>query len=149
MFNNSYMETAIQMAKDAYSIGEIPIGAVIVDEGGIIIAKSHNLVEKLKNSTFHAEILAINEACLSLGEKYLINCSMYVTLEPCYMCAGAISMTKISKLYIGAEDKKFGAILNGARIFQKKKLNHFPEVYSGIMEQECSDLIKSFFFKIR
>lgn len=145
---NPYMQIAIEESLKAFDIGEIPIGAVIVDNKGFVIGRAHNLTEKLNNASMHAEICAINSACASVNSKYLIGTSIYVTLEPCYMCAGAISATKIKNVYIGAQDTKYGAIINGARIYNGN-INHRPNIYHGIMENECKDVLNHFFHKIR
>lgn len=133
------MNIALQEAKKAYNEDEIPIGAIIVIDNKII-AKAHNQVERLNDSTAHAEILAITGASEFLGSKYLTNATIYITVEPCIMCAGAIFWSKISKVVYGASDVKFGYKKINANIFNSKM-----EIMSGVMETECSDLMKNFF----
>ena len=145
---NKYMEQALEEAKKAFEIGEIPVGAVIVNNGEII-AKCHNHCEMLNDATAHAEMLCIKDACKKLGEKYLADCEMYVTLEPCAMCTGAIINSRIKRLYIGAPDKKTGSCGSKIDIISPNYFNHMPEVYHGIMEDECSELITSFFENLR
>ncbi len=149
MFDNVYMREALNQARIAYKNSEIPVGAIIVNSAGEIISTGSNMVEKCKNPMMHAENIAIFRALRKLKQKSLTGCSLYVTLEPCYMCAGAIANSKISRVYIGAEDRRFGAILNGARIYQNKLVNFTPEVYGDIMELECQELLDSFFQKLR
>ncbi len=138
------MKLAIIQAELAYSKSEVPIG-VVIEKNGEILAESYNQSEMNNNPCLHAEILAIKLACEKLGEKYLIGCSLYTTLEPCYMCSGAISWAKIENLYIGTEDKRFGSVLNGLEIFKNGNLNHKPNVYDGIMQNECSEILTRFF----
>ena len=139
------MNIALIEAKKAFRKYEIPVGAVITDIKGNIISKAHNLVEKKKDPTAHAEILAIKKATIFMKNKYLINCSLYVTLEPCPMCASAIQYSKIKNLFFGCDDIKNGAVNNGVKIFNQKFCNHKPEIYDGIRATECSDLLKNFF----
>ncbi|MCK5295997.1 MAG: nucleoside deaminase [Alphaproteobacteria bacterium] len=130
--------------------GEVPVGAVIVNgKSGEIIASSGNRVEELKDPTAHAEILVIREAAEKLGQVRLEECDLYVTLEPCPMCAAAISHARIRRLYFGAYDPKSGGVEHGARVFSHKTCHHRPEVYGGIMETDCSNLLKDFFKKLR
>ena len=143
------MEIAIKEAKKAYLLNEVPVGAVITDKDGNVIAKAFNQVEKNQDPTAHAEILVIKEATLKIKNKYLIDYNLYVTLEPCSMCASAIQNTRIKRLYFGCNDEKSGAVNNGAKIFNQKNCNHKPEIYDGIKESECSFLIKHFFSEIR
>ena len=138
------MKQALLEAQKAYKIEEIPVGAVVVINDKIV-GKGYNQREQLKDPTAHAEILAIKKATIILKNKYLIGCSLYVTLEPCPMCAAAIQYSKISKLFFGCQDNKNGAINNGAKIFNQKFCNHKPEIYDGIRASECSDLLKNFF----
>ena len=145
MNQNNYMELAIQYAKKAALLNEIPIGAVLVDEiNNEILSLRHNEIIMENNPLNHAEILVIYEACKLKKSRYLVDTAIYVTLEPCAMCAVAISNARIKKIYFGAYDEKIGAIENGARIFQNK--NYFkPEIYGGIKEKECSLMLKNFF----
>lgn len=142
----TYIKEAFKYAKLAKELNEIPVGAVIVDNNtGKIIAKGHNLVEKLQNPIAHAEINVINEACAVLNNKFLYECSIYVTLEPCPMCAQAISNARIKRLYFSAYDTKSGGVDHGARIFNASSCHHKPEIYGGINEHEASQLMKDFF----
>lgn len=145
---NKYMNIALDTARKAYDLGEVPVGAVIV-KNGEIIANCHNLSESLNDATAHAEMLAIKEACKKLNEKYLTDCEMYVTLEPCAMCTGAIINSRIKRLYIGAPDKKAGCCGSKLDLISGNYFNHMPEVYHGIMEDECSRLVTNFFENLR
>ena len=127
---------------------EVPVGAVIVKDGEII-ARGHNQNETLKDPTAHAEVMALRQAGAVLGGWRLPGCEMYVTVEPCSMCAGAIVWARIQKLYIGAMDPKAGACGSVFNIPQEQKLNHYVEIETGIMEQECSRIMKDFFKKLR
>ena len=147
-FSDEYfMKQALAEAKKAFDADEVPIGAVIVC-GNKIIARAHNLTERLRDGTAHAEMQAFTSASEYLGGKFLDECTLYVTLEPCLMCASAISEAKIGKLYFGAYDEKKGAIESIINIYN---YNNFfiPEVYGGIKEIECSLLLKNFFSFIR
>jgi tRNA(adenine34) deaminase len=139
-----FMLSAIALAKKAAENGEVPVGCVVVCDGKII-ASAHNLVEKNTDPTAHAEILAIRAAADVLKSPRLINCDLYVTLEPCAMCAQAISLARIKRLYFGAYDEKGGGVENGARVFSHSTCNHKPEIYGGIAESECANLLKDFF----
>ncbi len=149
-FNNQFMMQALVEAKKAYSAGEIPVGCVIVDrkEGKILVA-SHNIMQQSKNSNYHAEMLAINGACKKRDNKNLSSCDIYATLEPCTMCATAISNARIGSLYYGASDSKQGAVENGVRLYTSKTCLHRPDVYSGIHSIESEEIIKSFFAQLR
>lgn len=140
------MELAIKQAKIANEKDEVPIGAVIVSEYNII-ASAYNMSITLNDPTAHAETLAIREACRSFSNPILCECDMYVTLEPCPMCAQAISFARIRRLYFGAYNPKGGGIENGPKIFQF--CHHKPEVYGGILETECADLLRGFFEDLR
>jgi len=142
------IQQAIIEAKKASKRGEIPVGAVIT-QGDKIIASAGNMVEKTNDPTAHAEILAIRKACKVLNTKFLTNCDIYVTLEPCAMCAKAISLARIRRLYFGAYDIKGGAVINGELIFNQLSCNHKPEIYDGINEAECKKLLQDFFVSIR
>ena len=137
------MEIALNEAKKAYKLKEVPVGAVI-EYDGKIIAKAHNLRQTKKVSTYHAEILAIQKACKKLKSWRLENAEIYVTLEPCPMCAGAILSARINKLYFGAYDKTSKTNLL-EEIMKDNRLNHKTEVQGGILEQECSSLLSQFF----
>jgi tRNA(adenine34) deaminase len=138
------MQAAFQQARSAESAGEVPIGAVIVKEGAVI-ASAHNAPRGLHDPTAHAEILVIRMAAAALGNERLDGCELWVTLEPCAMCAGAISHARISKLYYAASDPKGGAVEHGARVFEQAQCLHKPEVYSGMGEAEAGALLKTFF----
>lgn len=140
----SFIQNSIAQAHIAAENGEVPVGAVLVKDGKII-ASAYNLVETNRDPTAHAEILAIRSACEIINSPRLIDCDLYVTLEPCAMCAQAISLARIRRLYFGAYDKKGGGVEHGARIFSQPTCNHKPEVYGGINESECGELLKEFF----
>lgn len=139
-----YMKEALKEAKKAYDIEEVPIGAVIVKDGKII-ARGHNMREMKKQACAHAEIIAIEKACKKLDAWRLNDCEMYVTLEPCPMCAGAIMNARIKKLYIGAMEPKFGAVGSKVNLLEDIKFNHDVEVEKGVLKEECSKYIKDFF----
>ena len=140
------MELAVKQAKIAQKNGEVPIGAVIVNANSVV-ASTYNMTITLNDPTAHAEILAIRQACKLLATSKLCDFDIYVTLEPCSMCAQAISLAKIRRLYFGAYNLKGGGVENGARIFEF--CNHIPEVYGGILETECSFFLKDFFQELR
>ncbi|MBN8544126.1 MAG: nucleoside deaminase [Alphaproteobacteria bacterium] len=137
--------TLLSLAKKAAQKGEVPIAAAIVDNAGNLISMAHNRVEKRKDATQHAELIAIRLACKARGEKYLEDCDLYVTLEPCAMCAQAISLAKIRRVYFGAYDAKGGGVEHGARVFSHPQCHHAPEVIGGVMENECGQLLSDFF----
>ncbi|MGI9374067.1 MAG: nucleoside deaminase [Hyphomicrobiales bacterium] len=139
------MLAALEEAKIAAERGEVPVGAVIVSANGNVLARAGNRIMELNDPTAHAEVLAIRAACETLGSERLVDCDLYVTLEPCTMCAGAISFARIRRLYYGAEDTKGGGIDHGARFFSQKTCHHAPEIYSGIMERQSVELLKGFF----
>lgn len=145
---NKFMAKAIEAAKIAFHENEIPIGAVI-EKNGEILSIAHNASENQQCAICHAEVIAIKEACRKIGEKYLIDCNLYTTLEPCYMCAGAIVLAKIKSVYIGAKDEKYGAVLSGLRVFENANINHLPVVYDCIMDDGCSKLLTDFFTQKR
>lgn len=138
------MQLALDQARLASRAGEVPVGAVIVHNHKII-ASAYNLTETRNDPTAHAELLAIRSACETIGNARLTDCDMYVTLEPCAMCAAAISFARIRRLYFGAYDPKGGAVENGGRFFSQATCHHTPEVYGGINETECGELLKEFF----
>lgn len=143
MFDDTYfMKIAIKEAEKAFNKGEIPIGAIVVTNN-MIIAKAHNLTEQLKDVTAHAEIQAITSASSYLGGKYLKECIMYITLEPCAMCAGALYWSQIGKVVFGAYDKQRGFQNFGGKLHPK------TEIISGVLENECSLLLQNFFSQIR
>lgn len=138
-----FMQQALECAKIAYSKNEVPIGAVIVKDNKIV-AKGYNKSITLKDTTAHAEIIAIRKACKKLGNYRLNDCSIYVTIEPCIMCIGALVHSRIKNLYFGAYDKKFGAC--GSIIdISKTKANHKINIYSGLLEKDCAIIMKEFF----
>lgn len=138
------MQQAIDQALLAQANDEVPVGAVIVQQGKII-AQAYNLVETNKNPLAHAEILAIDQACRVLNTPRLIECDLYVTLEPCTMCAAAIAHARLRRVYFGAFDAKGGAVDHGVRFFNQSTCFHHPEIYGGIREQECQHLLRTFF----
>ncbi len=144
LMDKKYMEMAFEEAKLAYREDEVPIGCVIVKDD-IVLAKAHNQKEQKKLSLAHAEILAIKEACDKINEKYLIDCDLYVTLEPCMMCMGAIIQTRIKNVYYATSDSKGGSANSVIQIEKIENLNHYPKVYQGMMEEESKNLLKSFF----
>jgi tRNA(Arg) A34 adenosine deaminase TadA len=139
-----FISRALDLARDAAAIGEVPIGAVVVKDGAII-AEAHNETRTGKDPTAHAEMLAIRRAATALGDERLIGCDLWVTLEPCPMCAGAISHARIARLYYAASDPKGGGVEHGARVFEQEQCLHRPEVYSGMGEEEAAGLLKGFF----
>jgi cytosine deaminase len=144
------MKLALELASTAKEEGDVPVGAVIVDpKTNSIISKCYNRSNIDKNPTLHAEIICIQEACKILDSKILKGYDLYVTLEPCGMCATAISFAQISRLYYGAYDKKFGAVENGPRIFNSTSSLFIPEIYGGILEEESAQLLKDFFIDRR
>lgn len=146
--DTQYMYEAIEEAKKAEEIDEVPIGAVLVLEGKII-ARAHNLRETRQNALAHAELLAIDEACQKLGTWRLENAVLYVTLEPCPMCSGAIILSRIKRVVYGAKDPKGGCAGTFMNIPEDERFNHQSEVVSGVLEQECGQLLSDFFRKIR
>lgn len=138
------MLRALTFAHKAANLGETPIGAIIV-RNGEVIASAHNLTESMNDATAHAEMLVLREASKVLGTRYLTDCDLYVTLEPCPMCAQAISFARIKRLYFGAYDPKGGGVEHGPRIFHQPTCHHRPEVIGGMMERECGEILKDFF----
>lgn len=146
----SPMHLAIERAKVAPEQDEVPVGAVIVDsQTGEIIASAHNLTEALTDPTAHAEILVIREASRKMRSTRLTHCDLYVTLEPCTMCAQAIAFARLRRVYFGAYDPKMGGVEHGARVFQQPTCHHKPEVIGGIEEAQCADLLREFFYAKR
>lgn len=143
-----FMREALKEAKKAYNKLEIPVGAVIVKDGEII-ARAHNIKEEKKDTTQHAEILAIQKASKKLETWRLNDCEMYVTLEPCPMCAGALIQSRIKKVYIGTMDEKTGACGSVLNLLEDFKFNHKVEVEKGILKEECEKILKEFFIKLR
>ncbi len=149
MYTNYYMDLAIENAKKAFETNEVPVGAILVDNTtNKILASFHNEIVKQNNPIKHAEILVIEEGCKMKNSRYLDHTSIYITLEPCLMCASAISEARIGKLYFGAYDEKKGAIESIMSIYNNKNI-FVPEIYGGIKEIECSLLLKNFFNLVR
>jgi tRNA(adenine34) deaminase len=138
------MDEALALAKAAAEAGEVPVGALVVKDGAII-GRGANRPLAQHDPTAHAEIIAIREAAIHLGNDRLTDCDLWVTLEPCAMCAGAIAHARIARLYYGASDPKGGAVEHGPRLFDQKTVHHRPEVYGGICEAEAGDLLRQFF----
>lgn len=143
------MQQLLAMARAAGERGEVPIAACVVDADGKVIARATNEVEARGDATAHAELLAIQEACKTRGSKYLMDCDLYVTLEPCAMCAQAMSLAKIRRLYFAAYDAKGGGVEHGACVFAQPTCHHAPEVIGGVCEAESSQLIRAFFEGLR
>ncbi len=143
-----FMKEALKQARKAYDKLEVPVGAVIVKDGKII-ARAYNQKEEKNDTTNHAEILAIKKASKKLGSWRLIDCDMYVTLEPCSMCAGALIQSRIRKVYIGATDPKTGACGSILNLLQDYKFNHKVEVETGVLQDDCESILKDFFKKLR
>ncbi|MFA5145669.1 MAG: tRNA adenosine(34) deaminase TadA [Candidatus Omnitrophota bacterium] len=143
-----FMSEALKEARKAFEEDEVPVGAVVVS-GGKIVARGHNQVERLKDPTAHAEMLAITSAANSLSTKWLNAATLYVTIEPCSMCAGALVLARIKNICFGAKDPKTGACGSVVHIVNNKKLNHRIKIHSGILEDECRAILKEFFKKKR
>ncbi|CAN7192264.1 MULTISPECIES: nucleoside deaminase [Ensifer] len=139
-----FMDAALEEAKKAGQRGEVPIGAVVVFNGEII-ARAGNRTRELNDITAHAEVVAIREASMVLNDERLTGADLYVTLEPCTMCAAAISFARIRRLYYGAEDPKGGAVDSGVRFYGSPTCHHVPDVYSGLAEREAADILRDFF----
>lgn len=138
------MQRALELAREAALRGEVPVGAVVVKQGAII-GEGHNLTRTGADPTAHAEIVAIRVAAAALGAERLGECDLYVTLEPCAMCAGAIAHARIARLYYAADDPKGGAVAHGARVFDQPQCHHRPEVYGGLGGDEAASLLRAFF----
>ena len=141
----SHMDAALIEARAAALRGEVPVGAVIVSPNGEIVAKAGNRTRELNDPTAHAEILALRAACAAAGSERLPGHDLYVTLEPCPMCASAISQARIARLYYGAADPKSGGVAQGPRVFAHPQCHHVPEIYDGIAGQEAAALLRDFF----
>lgn len=139
-----FMALALEQAKDAALRGEVPIGAVLVADG-VVVAQAGNRTRELADPTAHAEILVIRDAAAKLSAERLGGCDLYVTLEPCTMCAAAISFARLRRLYFAATDEKGGAVVSGVRFFAQPTCHHMPDVYSGLGETEAATLLKDFF----
>jgi tRNA(adenine34) deaminase len=145
----SMMQAALLQARNAFDKGEVPVGAVICDASQTILAATHNHVETESKSFLHAELRAIDQASTALGHKWLNQCDLYVTLEPCAMCAGAISLARFRRVIFAAYDPKSGGVEHGARVFDHATCHHKPEVIGGVCEQEASLLLRDFFERKR
>ncbi len=145
----SHMQTALSEARAAAARGEVPVGAVLVSPEGQIVARAGNRTRELSDPTAHAEVLVIREACAKLQSERLPGHDLYVTLEPCAMCATAIANARIVRLYYGAADPKSGGVAQGARVFSHAQCHHVPEVYDGIAADEAEQLLKGFFEGLR
>ncbi|MEP3054722.1 nucleoside deaminase [Ascidiaceihabitans sp.] len=141
----SFMDIALEEAKAAAARGEVPVGAVVVDTSGQVVAQAGNRTRELHDPTAHAEILAIRSACVAAGTDRLAGHDLYVTLEPCPMCAAAISNARIARLYFGADDPKSGGVGVGAKVFSHAQCHHAPEIYDGIGAQASATLLRAFF----
>jgi tRNA(adenine34) deaminase len=139
------MDLALAEAEAAGARGEVPIGAVLVSARGEVLARAGNRTLELRDPTAHAELLAIRQACAKLGSERLVDCDLHVTLEPCALCAAAISFARIRRLYFSAPDPKGGAVEHGPRLFGQPTCHHAPEIYGGIGEARASALLKQFF----
>lgn len=141
-----YMHLALKQARLAVPLGEIPVGAVLVDgERDVVLAAAHNETRRLPDPTAHAEMLVLRRAAAILSQERLPHCDLYVTLEPCPMCAQALSFARVRRLYFGAYDPKGGGVESGARIFDRRSCFHTPEIYGGFAERECGELLRRFF----
>ena len=145
----SYMDVALEAARAAGARGEVPVGAAVIGPDGTVLSVAGNRTRTDNDPTAHAEVLAIRAACAHLGVERLVGCDLYVTLEPCAMCAAAISAARIGRLYYGASDHKSGGVSVGARVFSHQQCHHAPEVYDGIGEEEARDLLQKFFTERR
>lgn len=148
MMNEKFMKEALKEAEIAYNLGEIPIGCVVVKDGQIV-GRGHNLKETMKDATYHAELIALQDASQYLNHWWLEDCDVYVTLEPCSMCAGAMINSRIRKLYVGANDPRMGAVGSSIDLSNLEGFNHHFDVEFGILEAECSRIISNFFKDLR
>lgn len=139
------MDQALDEARAAATRGEVPVGAVLVGPDGTVLASAGNRTRELNDPTGHAEILAIRAVCQALGSERLPGCDLYVTLEPCPMCASAISQARVARVYYGAADPKSGGVAQGPRVFDHPQSHHKPEVYDGISAEPCEELLRGFF----
>ncbi|MEO1548911.1 MAG: nucleoside deaminase [Pseudomonadota bacterium] len=144
-----HMDRALALARAAADLGEVPVGAVVTAPNGDVLAEAHNLVETRADPSAHAEMLALRAACAALGQPRLDGCTLYVTLEPCAMCAGAIAAARIARVYYGAPDPKSGGVEQGACVFSHPQSHHKPQVYGGLRERESATLLRAFFAQRR
>ncbi len=146
----SFMDVALHQARCAAERAEVPVGACVVNpNSGVVVAQTGNRMRELNDPTAHAEVLAIRLACATLKQERLSGLDIYVTLEPCVMCAGAIAAARLGRVYFGAFDPKSGGLTQGARVFSHSQTHHKPEVYGGLAEAECASLLENFFGKRR
>ena len=145
MVFRSHMELALKEARAAAARGEVPVGAVVVSPSGEVVAQAGNRMRELHDPTAHAEVLAIRAACAALRSERLVGHDLYVTLEPCAICAGTIAAARLARVYYGAADPKSGGVAHGARVFSHPQSHHVPEVYDGIRAEEAEALLKDFF----
>ncbi len=143
------MERALDEARHAAARGEIPVGAVVTDAAGQVLAAAGNRTEAARNPALHAELVVLQEAAAARGEKFLADCTLTVTLEPCAMCAGAIAAFRIKKLVFGAYDPKSGGVEHGPRVFAHATTHHKPEIIGGVRDSDCSALLAAFFAGLR
>ena len=149
MNDKNFMQLALTEAKKAYAEGEVPIGAVLIDESGILVCAEHNRIEQLDDATAHAEILLLRGATKIFGRRKLSTCTIYVTVEPCAMCAGALVLCRLKRLVYGAVDSKFGAAESIFNVTNNSALNHQLQVTAGVLENDCRELLKKFFAERR
>ena len=149
MVFRSFMDQALAQAQAASARGEVPVGAVVVGPGGEVVAQAGNRTRELHDPTAHAEMLAIRAACAAVGSERLVGHALYVTLEPCAMCAAAIAAARLAKLYYGAADPKSGGVAQGARVFAHAQCHHVPDVFDGINAQASETMLKAFFAQKR
>ena len=147
--DKNFMKLALKEALKAYQENEVPIGAVLIDEGGNLICGEHNRIEQLQDATAHAEILTLKAASKILKRRRLSNCTLYSTIEPCAMCAGALVLCRVKRLVYGSTDSKFGAAESIFNVVDNPALNHQLEVTAGIMEEDCRELMQRFFTERR
>ncbi|WP_170592957.1 nucleoside deaminase [Ruegeria arenilitoris] len=145
MVFRTHMDKALEQARAAGDRGEVPVGAVIVSPDGRIIAADGNRTRELHDPTAHAEILVLRAACRAVGSERLMGHDLYVTLEPCAMCAAALAAARIRRIYYGAADPKSGGVAHGARVFSHPQAHHRPDVYDGIAAEDCARLLRDFF----
>ena len=149
MNDEIFMNLAILEALKAYDEGEVPIGAVLIDESGILVCAEHNRIEQLDDATAHAEMLLLREGAKKIGRRRLSTCTIYVTVEPCPMCAGALVLCRLKRLVYGVTDSKFGACESLFNVTNNAALNHQLQVTAGVLERQCRELMKNFFAERR
>ena len=149
MNESDYMALALDEAQAAAATGEVPVGAVVVAGDGTVLARTQNRMRRERDPTAHAEMLAIRAACAAIGNERLPEATLYVTLEPCPMCAGAIAQARLARLYYGAADIKGGAVDNGVALFDQPSCHHKPEIYGGLQEAASAQLLQAFFAQRR